>query len=61
MYIMNMFALIDRAIFLRRKVLININIFMLLLYLTFLIQRFKMFKKRVKSKLKTTTRDALFK
>ena len=61
MCVMNIFALIDRAISSRRKTLINININFLSLRLIILIKRFKIFKKRVKLKLKTIARDALFK
>ena len=57
-----MFALINYAIFLYRKMLININIdFLLYFYLINLIKRFEIFKKRVKSKLKIIARDVLFK
>ena len=60
-FMINVFALIDRVISSYRKMLININVNSLLLFLIALIKRFKIFKKRVKSKLKTVARDALFK
>ena len=58
---MNVFALIDHAIILRRKVLMNINVLYYYRVWRFLIKRLEMFKKRIKSELKIIVRDILFK